>query len=74
MERITGATGRIYSDRSKSITKLAELSVGTEYEVIKRDDTPTKYGSYVITIKVDDEELQVYMPKYIADEVCAIGE
>ena len=31
-------------------------------------------GSYVIIIEVDDDEHQVYIPKYIADEVCAIGE
>ena len=64
---VTGASGRIYSNQTKSIMKLYEFPKYTEYQVIKQEHTPTKFGSYVATIKVEDTELQVYMPKYIAE-------
>ena len=70
---VTGASGRVYTAQTKSIKKLSDLSVGTEYQVIKQEPTPTKYGSYVVTIKVEPlvPELQVYMPRYIAEtSVC----
>ena len=65
--RVTGVSGRVYTAQTKSIKKLYELPKHTEYQVIKQEPTPTKFGSYVTTIKVEDEELQVYMPKYIAE-------
>ena len=64
---VTGASGRIYSNQTKSIMKLYEFPKYTEYQVIKQEHTPTKFGSYIVTIKIEGKELQVYMPKYIAE-------
>ena len=57
-QTVTGASGGVYTAQTKSIKKLSDLPVSTEYQVIRQEPTPTKDGSYVATNKVDDKSFE----------------
>ena len=64
----TGKSGRVYgSPTARAICNLSSLTIGTEYEVLEKENKPTRFGSYIVTVvDEDDNTFMVYMPEYIA--------
>jgi hypothetical protein len=58
---------------TSGICKLSELSQDESYLVVSKDNNPTRFGSYVVTVinEYTDEEYRVYMPEYIAKHATA---
>lgn len=46
--------------------RLSNLQIDVEDMVVKVDEEPTRFGLFIVTIYNGENELQVYMPKYIS--------